>query len=597
VNDELACLARPPRQILVAAVDMSYREAAMAGPRGDDTNSMPPPQRGTRAGGWRLHVLNATRSSRVIEPGTWVIGRNPEAWLTIPDESVSREHACLRVAEVVTIEDLGSRNGTFVEGRRIPAHRAREIVGETVVRLGAVALPLTYDSLADDDEPLSTTEFERRLRQETAAAHREGEIGLVTVSYTGGVPPDPREVQRQLGALAVSAPWGPSPAAVDGTSSGAGAGELRALVAGGVEQGAPALARLQGWLEGQPIEARAHIQYVPRADAPPGQVLVNPTMVTLYQQAQRLGAGSISVLIIGETGAGKELLAEAVWRSSRRAGQRLVRLNCAALAESLLESELFGHEKGAFSGAQTAKAGLLEEASGGTLLLDEVGELSATAQAKLLRCLEEGEVTRVGGVKPRPINVRFLAATNRSLEDEVAVGRFRRDLYFRLAGAVLEIPPLRARRDEIVPLAEAFAASVAAELGTPPPVLAPTAAAALLAYSWPGNIRELRNAIGRAVLLVDRVIEAIHLPNFIRAAAAPPATAPANLGDTAATPEEIAPIALDKVTAGAEGERERLLRVLAAHGGNQSKAAQALGVSRVTLGKWLERHAIPRPRK
>ncbi|HEX7703082.1 MAG TPA: sigma 54-interacting transcriptional regulator, partial [Kofleriaceae bacterium] len=226
----------------------------------------------------------------------------------------------------------------------------------------------------------------------------------------------------------------------------------------------------------------------------------------------RIAAGTISVLIIGETGVGKEVLAEAVHHRSPRAAQPFVCLNCAALSETLLESELFGYEKGAFTGADRSKLGLLETANEGTVFLDEVGEMPLATQAKLLRVIEQRQVMRVGGLAPRPIDVRFVAATHRDLPAEIAAGRFRQDLYFRINGITLAIPPLRARLSELAALIKVFVERGAASLNVPPPQLAPDAAALLRAHHWPGNIRELRNVIERAVLLAaGGTIEAEHV--------------------------------------------------------------------------------------
>ena len=197
-------------------------------------------------------------------------------------------------------------------------------------------------------------------------------------------------------------------------------------------------------------------------------------MRRVHELAEKAAAGTINVLITGETGVGKELLAETVHRASPRRGGPYVCLNCAALSETLLESELFGHERGAFTGAVQAKPGLLETAARGTLFLDEVGELQLSTQAKLLRVIETREVARLGSVRPRRIDVRFIAATNRDLEAEVARGAFRRDLYFRLNGITLSIPPLRARVDEIRPLTETFVRQICRDLGRPPPMVPPS---------------------------------------------------------------------------------------------------------------------------
>jgi DNA-binding NtrC family response regulator len=231
-------------------------------------------------------------------------------------------------------------------------------------------------------------------------------------------------------------------------------------------------------------------------------VIQDRVMVRLHKLIERVAQGNISVLLLGETGVGKEVLAEAVHRASPRASGPYVKLNCAALTESLFESELFGHEKGAFTGALKTKPGLLETASGGTLFLDEVGEMPHTIQVKLLRVLEERRVMRVGGLEERALDVRFVAATNRNLEDEVARGRFRQDLYYRLNGIALVVPPLRERVSEIEGLARVFIQSASSGLGQRrEPRLRADALDVLKSYGWPGNIRELRNVIERAVLL------------------------------------------------------------------------------------------------
>ncbi len=290
-----------------------------------------------------------------------------------------------------------------------------------------------------------------------------------------------------------------------------------------------------------------------------------------------------ATLHLGETGAGKEVFAERLHRRSPRRDHPYVKVNCAALTETLFESELFGYEKGAFSGAATAKPGLIETAEGGTLFLDEVGELTPALQAKLLRVLEDAQVRRVGGLKSRPVNVRIVAATNRDLEAEAAAGRYRSDLYFRLNGFALTIPPLRERVREIAPLARHFAAVSAAQSGRPTPTISPEAMRALEAYRWPGNIRELRNVIARAALLSSGTITTEHLPLDKMRPVAPahePAALPDDLRD-----------ALSVV------ERQRIIDALDRCAGNQTRAAAQLGISRRALVSKLEQYALPRPRK
>jgi DNA-binding NtrC family response regulator len=294
--------------------------------------------------------------------------------------------------------------------------------------------------------------------------------------------------------------------------------------------------------------------------------------------ATRLAGGDIPVLVLGETGVGKERLARAIHERSRRASGPFVPVHCGALAEPLLESELFGHERGAFTGAVATKIGLLEAASGGTVFLDEVGEMPPALQVKLLRVLEQREVTRVGAVTPVPLDVRVVSATNRDMDAEVARGRFRQDLFFRLRGAVLYVPPLRDRVDEIAPLATEFARGAGAELTQ-------EALDALVRQAWPGNVRELRSVVERAALLAAGApIERTHL--MIGEAEA----------DTEA-PREAAPKPTSLKEQLKDEERRRILDALEASDGNQTKAAKLLGMPRRTLIERLRTYGYMRPRK
>jgi transcriptional regulator with PAS, ATPase and Fis domain len=317
------------------------------------------------------------------------------------------------------------------------------------------------------------------------------------------------------------------------------------------------------------------------------RIVHDPIMHELYAMVDRIAVGSIHLLIMGETGAGKELVAERLHERSRRRSKPFLRLNCAAVAESLLEAELFGFERGAFTGATQAKPGLLEVVDGGTLLLDEVGEMPLSLQAKMLRALESQQVLRVGGLAPRSIDVRFVAATNRNLEEQVRLGRFREDLYFRLNGATVVVPPLRERISEIEPLAEEFIRATCVELARhPAPTLRPESLHMLQAYAWPGNVRELKNFIERAVLVAPGAeILPEHFP-IQRMASTLPLQ---RIG-----PQSLPP---PPPTSGTDPERERILGVLAECGGNQSRAAKALGISRTTLVTRLNDYGIPRPRK
>jgi DNA-binding NtrC family response regulator len=295
---------------------------------------------------------------------------------------------------------------------------------------------------------------------------------------------------------------------------------------------------------------------------------------------------------------------------SPRAKAPFVAINCAAFSEGLLESELFGHEKGAFTGATEAKAGLLETAPGGTVFLDEIGDMPPKLQATLLRVIQTRQVQRVGSVKTRPIDVRFIAATHRDLEVEIAAGRFRQDLYYRLNGITLNVPPLRERRSEILPLVRSFVAQFAREIDRAAPDISPEAARLLEAYPWRGNVREVRNVVERALLLCEgSEILPEHLPletmaaNSISFAAAAPAPAPAFSpapGSMMPSPQAASPADMARPTAPMgvyDDERERILRVLAECAGSQTRAAKVLGMARSTLIARLDAYGVPRPRK
>jgi len=298
--------------------------------------------------------------------------------------------------------------------------------------------------------------------------------------------------------------------------------------------------------------------------------------------------------VLGETGVGKEVLARAVHNLSARKAGPFVALNCAALTESLLQSELFGHEKGAFTGALQARPGLLETAAGGTLFLDEIGDLPLSIQTKLLRVLEDKKVMRVGARAERAVDVRFVAATNRDIEADAAAGTFREDLFYRLSGISFTIPPLRDRRGEIAALSRMFLARYTAELGRQAVLgLSDEVIQLLENYAWPGNVRELRNAIERgAVLCSEDVLRPEHLPSRIvsggqgRQSSTPPGLDSAREDILSRARNELQGI-----------ERQRILDALEQCAGNQTRAAEALGMSRRTLVYRLSEFGMPRPRK
>jgi len=315
--------------------------------------------------------------------------------------------------------------------------------------------------------------------------------------------------------------------------------------------------------------------------APDGMVGTSPAFQKLLETTSRIAAaGRVPTLILGETGTGKEQIARAVHCQSPRSEGPWISVNCSALPEGLMESEMFGHEKGAFTDAKNSKSGLLELADGGTLFLDEIGDLSLALQPKLLRAIETQIFRRVGGNKEIRVDVRIVAATHRNLPEMVAHGAFREDLYYRLNVGTIEVPPLRARQDDILPLAHYFLARVATEVGRPAPMLAPAVESLLLTYAWPGNVRELRNVMERATLLCTSVIGAEHLPYDIAASAS---------GQEDHRCNELADLGLVTL---ADVERAHILHTLAACHDNKSRAAELLGITRPTLRNKLKEYGI-----
>jgi DNA-binding NtrC family response regulator len=317
-----------------------------------------------------------------------------------------------------------------------------------------------------------------------------------------------------------------------------------------------------------------------------GMVGRGPAMQEVFGLIRRLAPHVRTALITGETGTGKELVARALHKLGPRSGKRFVTVNCSAVVETLFESELFGHVRGAFTGATENKAGLFETADGGTLFLDEVGELPMAVQSKLLRVLAEGEVQRVGSLEPRRIDVRLIAATNRDLSVEVAAGRFRSDLYYRLNIVELVLPPLRERREDIPYLTAAFVRNFSQRFNKALVGLTPGAERMLADASWDGNVRQLRNVIERACILADgdfvtesdlagSMVEQRHVVSHAAAAASPAAVRRS---------ETTAPLS--------EVEREHIVRTLQQVRGNKAVAARLLGISRRAFYRQLERHGL-----
>ena len=306
-------------------------------------------------------------------------------------------------------------------------------------------------------------------------------------------------------------------------------------------------------------------------------------MQRVLDLARRAAASQATVLITGESGTGKERLARHVHDLSTRRDGPFVAINCGALPENLLESELFGHAKGAFTGASGERKGLFEAAGGGTLFLDEIGETSPTMQVRLLRALQERRVRPVGANKEVPVDARVVAATNRDLGAMVSEGSFRKDLFYRLRVVPLEVPPLRDRRDDILPLSRHFIASTCATNRCGPCALSADVLDVLHRYSWPGNVRELENAIERAVVLAEGQpdISLTDLPPEVRGEAAPPITAP------------VAPThSADRVLTLEEVERQYILAILDRFDSHRRKTAEALGIGENTLWRRLKKWGL-----
>lgn len=333
-----------------------------------------------------------------------------------------------------------------------------------------------------------------------------------------------------------------------------------------------------------------------------GIVGASPTMRHLYRSMDRVAPSDITVLIQGESGTGKELVAQGLHEASGRRDGPFIAVNCAAIPETLEASEFFGHERGAFTGAEQRRAGRFEQADGGTLFLDEVGELSLSLQAKLLRVLQERSFQRLGGNTDIRSDFRLIAATHRNLEEEVRAGRFREDLFFRIVVFELELPPLRARGDDLHLLAEHFLGRLASDAGHAALRLSPAALRALFAYAWPGNVRELQNAMERAALLAsDGEVRPGDLPRRIlgssgpdRRTAEPMALgteitwSPASASVAEAEPERAA----ESIQTLDEVERDAIKRAIERTGGNLSEVVRQLGIGRTTLYRKIKRYGL-----
>ena len=563
--------------------------------------------------GFHLLVMSPDSFQTVPLPqtGPVVIGRSSESVIKLDDPLASRKHAILHVGEVLLVEDARSANGTRVRDQALkPSEKTRIEPGEAIVVGSTVLMVQPNRPVTGTRRLWSHPMFEGRLEDECARSAANGStFALVrlrvdaSVPWTRVVPVLAREIPPPHGL----ASYGPR--------------DFETLF---VDIPEVEVERLLGLalagLRGAGVPVRSAVAHYPRdgrsAEAllavangrlspakggfalPAATLAVDASMARARELASRAAYFDINVLILGETGVGKEVFARRIHDLSARRDRPFVALNCAALPESLIENELFGHEKGAFTGATSPKLGLLETANGGTLLLDEIGEMPFAVQARLLRVLETRELTPVGGTKTRPIDVRFLAATNRDLETSLTAGTFRSDLFFRLNGLMIVIPPLRDRPSEIAELSQLFLEQTCRAAARPLPTITPEAAELLASYRWPGNIRELKNVIERAVVLCDGdEIDLFHLPTEkMRGAAS--LVLPSDPAQTEARAVgTVAPGGVGSWTTAQQEERHRILQALREHAGNQTAAARSLRMARRTFVARLDRYKISRPRK
>ena len=550
--------------------------------------------------------------------GTVTVGRSPSADVQIAHTSMSRQHARIHIGERLEIEDLGSVNGTHVRGEPLVANERAEIRPGDSIQFGSATV-LVQSVGPKGRRPRRIWRhdyFELRLDEECSRATRSnGEFAVVRIHR----PPQRERVGgtellssalRSQDVLALYAPHEYELLLIDADRASVDIviERIREAMGPSAKVGT-ALFPTDG-RDPDTLMARACAAVIDRAPSsspPPRIVIASARMRELHQLAAKVARGQISVLLLGETGVGKEIFAQQIHRQSRRARGPFVGLNCAAVPENLLESELFGHLRGSFTGAVKDKRGLIAAADGGTLFLDEIGDMPPAIQAKLLRAIETREITPVGSVSCETVDVRFVAATHRDLLEACQRGTFRADLYFRLNGVSLTIPPLRERREEIVALSENILSYLAARDGREqPPGLSPEAVTWLERYPWPGNIRELRNVLERAILLcADNEITPAALPlqkmDAIEESLPPeplpsPPRPPRQQGSTDPAAGREEPTLPSGDVDPDAAERNRIVAALSACGGNQTRAAKALGLSRRTLVSRLAKWNIPRPR-
>ncbi|MES2466667.1 MAG: PEP-CTERM-box response regulator transcription factor [Verrucomicrobiota bacterium] len=441
--------------------------------------------------------------------------------------------------------------------------------------------------IVDDDEEIRT-QMKWALMEEYAVLVAEDRAGAVAQFKAGdpdvtlldlGLPPRPNDPEEGLAALSELLALDPAAKIIIVSGQGEKETALRAVGAGAYDflckpvnpDELRMVLRRCVYLAGLENEYRA-LQQQLRPKVFENMLASSPEMHAVFDMIRKVAASSAPVLVLGESGTGKEMVAHAIHRQSSRKDKPFVAINCSAIPENLIESELFGHEKGAFTGADKQRKGLIEGAADGTLFLDEIGDLPASVQVKLLRFLQDKRLQRVGGREDFQIDTRIVAATNADLKQSITEGRFREDLFFRLAVVVLNLPPLRKRGIDVTTLAQEFLIRFSAENGRKDLVFAPTTLNAIIQHPWPGNVRELQNRVQRAVIMADgKKIQ---------------------VGDMELSEASALPLTLTLKEAREALERDMVERALKTHGGKVTGAAKDLGISRPTFYELMEKLGI-----
>jgi DNA-binding NtrC family response regulator len=555
-----------------------------------------------------LLVFYGDTTGRISLPlGDTIVGRDQDCGVRLGDQSVSRHHLQLRVSpNGVELIELQSRNGTFLNaqplrGSALAGSGDVITLGDTVLVLRGAPVPVT------GRDTLALADLKRRIDEETARAVAYGRpFALVWIEVSrSGV-----GVDAALSAIA------PRLRKID--IVGSGQGEIVVLspergpeeppteIAGALDAIAPiGVGVAYCPADACEVDTLWTAARQAAADASPGElalaastaqhlsirdrevVVADPVMLRIMDLLRRLARSELPVLVCGETGTGKEVASAAIHHFSGRAEQPFVVLNCAAIPEALAESELFGHERGAFSGATASKRGYFEAAHHGTIFLDEIGDLPSGAQAKLLRVLDVKRFARVGDTREREVDVRVVAATNRDLEEEVRAGRFRSDLYYRLSGAKVLLPPLRERRRELPLLAEQLLRQACARLGVVPKRFRPAALGRIAEHAWPGNIRELKNVADYvASATPSEWVEIEDLPaSLVPSSSAAGARPAATATDPARRFRNLAEEVEDL-------ERRRMIEALQAADGVQKRAAELIGMPLRTFVTKLKQYRL-----